>query len=214
MEVQYDLEDHNTQWPNIIFGEFYENDLTTLDKNEHFYNFERLHFPKVQFVYVRSNSKLHFEDLANKRFTGFRIKWKYCCSGNSTKKMTYNSDNKNFIKMANLVHTLKLSEFELMNLVRAAKVEKKAVIDDLMSLNQLEEIFKTVGDKLNESVYNAEEPLYENKISDQSLEIAAKMFIYIMAPQGQYWKDWYNVYKYWLKNTSIRRLLGIPCIVD
>ena len=40
MEVQYDLEDHNTQWPNIIFGEFYENDLTTLDKNEHFYNFE------------------------------------------------------------------------------------------------------------------------------------------------------------------------------
>ena len=46
-------------------------------------------------------------------------------------------------------------------------------------------------------------------ISDENLELAAKMFLYIIAPQDQYWIDWHKKYSDWMTRYSIRRLLSM-----
>ena len=76
-------------------------------------------------------------------------------------------------------------------------------------------LFQSIGTELNESVYQINEPLFENEISDETLKTAATMFTYIIATEihsknidKDYLKSWVIVYKEWMRTYSLRRLLG------
>ena len=48
----------------------------------------------------------------------------------------------------------------------------------------------------------------EFAITEEDLDTAAKMYIYIIAPQSSYWVKYYKNYKRWMENSSLRRLLS------
>ena len=69
-----------------------------------------------------------------------------------------------------------------------------------------DDIFKQIGEKLNGITLAS--PLYSDEITDETLKIAAEMYLYIMSPLGEYWQHWHTVYTNWLEISSLRRLLG------
>ena len=56
--------------------------------------------------------------------------------------------------------------------------------------------------------------LIEEKVSDDTLETAAQMFIYMTAPQHKYWVKIFYQYSHWLENLSLRRTLGNNLLSD
>ena len=68
------------------------------------------------------------------------------------------------------------------------------------------DIFKDIRTQINEHTDNL--PVDSKYISDETLEVAAKMYLYIMAPAQDYWLNWYNKYSEWLDRCTLKRLLG------
>ena len=91
---------------------------------------------------------------------------------------------------------------------------------------QYDIIFAKVGQELNasqytytdpyhyndpKSVFDTSTPLYGKEITDETLETAAEMLLYIMSPQdiNDYWTNWHITYYNWSHQTSsLLRLLS------
>ena len=56
-------------------------------------------------------------------------------------------------------------------------------------------------------MYNESEPMYENEISCETLEIAVEMFMYVGTPPDGFWVEWYHYFQYLLEG-SLRNSLG------
>ena len=124
-------------------------------------------------------------------------------------------------RMANFVHKSNSSlssQTFLWNIVKAEKFLWKPIISApkdngygalrAKSFQELyDDIFKEIGEKMNLTPWTA--PLYENDITDDSLKTAAEMFLYIMAPQQEYWVKWHKIFSGWMENSSLRRVLGL-----
>ena len=114
---------------------------------------------------------------------------------------------------ANLVHAGQLLKEDIMPFVRQTKTENKDKVHSFDStqdaINSFGDIFDTIGNNFNKTLWRISKPLFEHDISDQSLETAAEILIYIMAPPDQNWLNWYRVYEEWMiRISSLRRLLG------
>ena len=161
---------------------------------------------------------MYFEDFMRKRFTGFNVKWEFCCNGNDTadnwiQDNVYNY-NKLFMQIANVIHASNSSKTDIMQLVRSTKVKHKdklhAFDDRTIANDSFKNALNSIGHKMNMTQYMISDPLYVDEISDQSLEIAAEILIYIMAPPDQNWLNWHRVYEEWMLQVqnSLRRLIG------
>ena len=121
--------------------------------------------------------------------------------------MSYKSTklSKLFIKVVNLVHIVgPSSKDDLMQLA----MEKKSSGIPLGYIVEYESIWKMVSLEFNESAINVSELLDENYVSDETLEAAAEVFIYILAQSEDYWTKSYAQFKFWLLTNSLRRSLG------
>lgn len=165
----------------------------------------------------------------HKRFTGFKISW-YChtCNGKRatnpdfTFRKRKHYENLLFIMIANLIHfgqkhdiptvsiweklrTAKLNWYEIiaeyypnkmMTHYNGAYSEKRYIYTEIFKDIKLENI----GEIIDTYTYN---------VTDETLETAAKMFIYLTAPPKQYWINALDIYKSWLEKLSPIRILGI-----
>ena len=215
--LTYDIE--NNYGSNLKINcdkDNYYSNATFLNKTMHEYSQKRIVSEKCDIKYTRYIPQMYFEDLKKKRFTGFSVRWefdnniianKYTYTGKATSKF--------FIKTANLVHAGRLLKEDIMPFVRQTKTENKNKVHSFDStqdaINSFGDIFDTIGNNFNKTLWRISKPLFEHDISDQSLETAAEIFIYIMAPPDQNWLNWYRVYEEWMiRISSLRRLLGKP----
>ena len=67
------------------------------------------------------------------------------------------------------------------------------------------DLVSELGSKLN---INSSVPI-QQKITEDELNIATQLFIFIMTPQNENWIKWYKKYSYILeREVSVRRVLG------
>ena len=74
-------------------------------------------------------------------------------------------------------------------------------------------IFIELGKAFNKSVCNGQMPFSEHEITEETLETAAKVLLYIITPQAQeqFWFEWYKKYQVWLSakpEISLGRILS------
>ena len=168
--------------------------------------------------------RLYFADLKSKKFSGFKVSWKYNHDPSISEqilnfyesinyKYTTYGWNLKFINLANLVHSTEYSKSYFFTYVRDYKKKRvnRFTAPFLSGYNHMGEVydafFKQIS-LLNETAFNISDPLYANEISYESLVTAAKMLFYITTSQkGRYWFDWYTLYSTWINNSK-RRLLG------
>ena len=175
----------------------------------HEFTLKRKEFTKCDVFYKRSTSMKKMYFVETKKFPGLNIKWTYDYNGSNITgydKMSYKSTklSKLFIKVVNLVHIVGASsKDDLMHLA----MEKKSSGIPLGYLVEYESIWKMVSLEFNESAINVSE-LFNEDISDETMETAAEVFIYILAQSEDYLFRSYGQFKYWLLTNSLRRSLG------
>ena len=157
--------------------------------------------------------------------TGFKVKWNCSnCHANDTldNNKNYHShkqENRYYRKLANLLQTGIPTDL-VWKVLKRTKLEYQNVIIDnwdyatygyigsvYKKMNMYEYFFGTMLYKLNISS-TANYDMIEEEISDDTLETAAKMFIYMTAPQQKYWTEIFYQYTNWLEHLSPRRILG------
>ena len=160
--------------------------------------------------------------------TGFKVKWNCSnCHANDTldNNKNYHShkqENRYYRKLANLLQTGIPTDL-VWKVLKRTKLELIWDIEENQSwnikmyrmlglayerLNMYEYFFGTLLLKLNiSSAFDYDSN--EEEISDDTLETAAKMFIYMTAPQQEYWTEIFSQYSNWLEHLSPRRILGM-----
>ena len=212
LTLKYDIADHENNYVGIFCGishldEGFWNGILNTYKHE--FTLERKEFTKCDVSYIRSTSMKKMYFVGTKKFPGLNIKWAYDYSGGNITgydKMSYKVTkiSQLFIKVVNLVHTVGASsKDDLMHLA----MEKKSSGIALGYLVEYESIWKMVSLKFNESAINVSE-LFNEDISDETLETAAEVFIYILAQSEDYLFRSYAQFKYWLLTNSLRRSLS------
>ena len=226
LQFEYDIEDNQYAYLRIVCRYQHGNqNITDLNKKTQNKLKTMMIQEKCEINYQRHNPPLYFKKLKTKRFTGFNLKWKFCCSLNTRDKKKISDTKKAniFIKIAKMIHlnAVNISKHDLMNFVKGAKVEyqydmRPSIITGNWdaaekSLEILKVVEKKIQDKLalNESISGSSYPVYEHEISDETLATAAQILIYILAPQQKYWFEWYDAYEKWLGSLSLQRLLSI-----
>ena len=164
--------------------------------------------------------RLYYADWKSKRFTGFSATWEWKYTNKSTSwyltKYSREDFNKKFIRLVNLVHSLSSEPRD--NMMEAAK-QVKADYMNVMGVidtegNIISEwydwMFEQLEEKINRGDYIYEDAYDESDvvISDETLETAAHMLLYLMAPPKAYWTEWYRTYDEWLNSKPyLKRLL-------
>ena len=169
-----------------------------LDSSKNEFRIEQSNFQGIKIHFSRSFPQLNFNDWAAKRFTGFKVEWKYDHIRKNNKSIpwghSWSNNNRHFITIANLVQSV--GSEEAWNIIVKVK-------DDFwkdMFVLDVDDAFEEVEVYLSEDI--------DVNITEEALEVGAEIFTYFMAPPEDYWKEWYFKYKEWLKQCSLRRLLG------
>ena len=140
--------------------------------------------------------------------------------------------NEIFVEIANLVHKITKSSpsQNFANIVKKFKAEKDNVLllmdpyslsmgrgeanfhllDGLVGMLFAYATNNSMTGQNSTSVNDLAVPLYEDEISDPTLETAAKILLHMMTPQETYWVEWYSKYESFLgaKPHSLRRILS------
>ena len=176
----------------------------------------------ISIIFERKFQKVDFLDWQTKRFTGFSVQWVYLHNNDDTKAdKNLRIYSKNFQRMANYLHkSNNLTNKTLWNYVKLQKAYWMAAISDPKSSgygsnsylsktveDMYDDIFKEIGPKINQTPWTT--ALYADDISDETLKTAAEMFLYIMAPQQEYWVKWHSKFSEWMEHSSLRRVLGL-----
>ena len=158
----------------------------------------------------------------HKRFTGFKVEWNCTnCFDKDNYDSTFEEENKYFIRLSNIVNEGNESK-EIWNALKSTKKELHARIQEIFlngqnwkstsgrgenKKNMFDIFFETMEDKLSLSIKY--KYLLHIDITDQTLEDAVDMFLYMTAPYQEYWIHSLNLYSNWLENLSLRRILGL-----
>ena len=168
-----------------------------------------------------------------KHIPGFKLQWRYEniaeLRNQSTQK--YNEyQNEEFRRIVSYIQYLDLTRNEselqrVWTVVREIKAQWMETIKDPPSnyvvvygrtckdgleRRDCEELMfhdlvSELGNKLN---INSSFPI-QQKITEDELNIAAQIYIFIMTPQNENWLQWYKKYSYILERQgSVRRVLG------
>ena len=199
-----------------------------LDSNEteyvHVFPLKR-NFQFIKILMTRSISPLAFVSLNPELSTGFRVQWEFITNSTVTavdRSSKWKTGTKHFKIMANMVFVTGNSMKDLMwNMTKQVKAEwlerlvtRRTNVDvDDMYYKMLKDLVERLVEHLpasdkvvmTEIVNDVEK---EFAITEEDLDTAAKMYIYIIAPQSSYWVKYYKNYKRWMENSSLRRLLG------
>ena len=92
LHFKYDIEDNNFAKITVVCRHKGFLNITELDKGTKNYKLQTMIDKNCEITYKRHNPNVYFEDLKKKRFTGFNLKWEYCCSSNDEKYMKTFSD--------------------------------------------------------------------------------------------------------------------------
>ena len=174
---------------------------------------------------TRSISPLAFVSLNPELSTGFRVQWEFITNSTVTavdRSSKWKTGTKHFKIMANMVFVTGDSMKDLMwNMTKQVKAEwlerlvtrpTNVDVDDMYY-----KMLKDLGERLAEHLPASDKVVMteivndvekEFAIAEEDLDTAAKMYIYIIAPQSSYWVKYYKNYKRWMENSSLRRLLS------
>ena len=175
------------------------------------------------------------EELKLKYIPGFKLKWRYenIADLKNQSTQTYNDKNEEFRRISSYVQYLDLTRNEselqkVWDVVKEIKAQWMETIKNPSSnyvvvfgmngktcQNGLErrdceelmfhDLVSELGNKLN---INSSFPI-QPKITEDELNIAAQIFIFIMTPQKENWLQWYKKFSYILERQgSLRRVLG------
>ena len=205
IEIEYDyVNDGNDQESVGIGGG------TGFDPSKKFNKTIKANFYSFDVSFQRFWKALEYSKWKERRFTGMRIKWSYNSTANDDKTLASYSDEeetKIFIRMTNLVNKVADKE-NIWSVVKQVKFENYHYTQ-LGQNGITTEMMKAIETKLNV----ATDLSLVNGITEENLEVAAKMFTYIMAPAQDYWTQWFHIYENYLYHgtfygTSFRNLVG------
>ena len=175
-----------------------------LDSSKNEFRIEQSNFQGIKVHFSRSFPQLNFNDWAAKRFTGFKVEWKYEHIRKTNKSTpwghSWSYNNRHYITIANLVQSV--GSEEAWNIIIKVKDDYWAN----MFVLDVDDAFEEVEVIISEDI--------DVNITVEALEVGAEIFTYFMAPPEDYWKEWYFKYKEWLKQCSLRRLLGITHLLS
>ena len=182
------------------------------------------------FVFSREfPSKDESLEWKNKRFTGFKVTWK-CIENCSEAILDYDKNfikhgrsyrNKLFVILANLIHeggsiesfwkTIKGIKYEWDQSVRA-QTKSGEFYNDWTQNKPRKSIYETFLEYFCENLNITKEltkySKYTDTVIDETLDVAAKMFLYIIAPTQNNWGDVYSLYSNWLLKLTPARIIG------
>ena len=172
IEVEYDIEDFNGEYVRVNFEE--------LDSNVKRATLEYpLDFTAILVQFNRDMSAADLEKWQNKRNTGMRVSWHY--SGNVTSQPPPTDKNKGFTQLANVLHE--------QNDPGGIWVDIKELRKEYLQGNSIEcevedwRIARTYYLLLGLSnLYGnvTTEPVYKDDITEETLETAAKMYVFML----------------------------------
>ena len=225
INIEYDIE------PNFECVKLDSDINECLQKNQSLFQttLERLKGNKTvkvnnrEIIFTRDfESMREFSKWSNKRFTGFEVQWNCtnCDEKGNHPQFKHNAENKHFVMIANLI----LEGTPLDKLWKAIKATKKELRGQIIEtydekwtdkhydyyisrrVNLYELFFETLKNYMNTSVtYDAN---YGN-ITDEILESAANLFIYMTAPHQKYWRGAYDFYSDCLEYLTPRMIVGM-----
>ena len=176
----------------------------------------------VYIDFKRSLSQLDVENWNSRRMTGMNVSWFYTSpsSVQSDRKFVAQEGNSYYRKIVSLVHQLQQSEDQLWSAARLAKMSQRKYLGKLQCFGNLftssfdfdrktsrllEQTLKQLG------VQNIQVKNTSQDISDETLELATKIYIYLgNCPKNHWynWDIWSNFYTNILnKDFSIRNFL-------
>ena len=208
IQVAYDFEGSSDQ-EYIGFD-----DETELDSNKKFEERVLKNYEWKSVSFGRFWNRLRFINWNDKRFTGMKVTWNYNTSSSTKESKTQRSFlgedlSTIFIRLANLVHVKENEEA----IWKTLKNKKLLKLDEFLAYGYNIALFYDLMDKIEIALDSKTEldPLYS--ISDENLELAARMFTYMLAPHQDYWAKWYLMYSNYLyhatlEKTSVRNIVA------
>ena len=129
--------------------------------------------------------------------------------------MTYTRNqkyNKLFIEIVNLINE-GTSPDVIWPVKKSTKVDWQSVISLAMERQGYlyDKVWEHIMKNLNISVRKSTND-YKNTITDETLEAASKIFIYLTAPPQMFWIKVLDGYSLWCNELSLSRTLGISLI--
>ena len=142
--INYDIDNTESSHLNVKCDKEYWG--TYLNKSKHNQEMKKIISQKCDITYIRRVLPMYFEDLKRKRFTGFNVKWEFCCSGNNTSDKHIQDHphnyNKLYMQIANVVHASNASKKDIMQLVRSTKVKHKDKLHAFNDRTTANELFQ------------------------------------------------------------------------
>ena len=207
-----------------------------IDGNLRTKEFRLENFSGITITYSRTEdlTETDIKELTLGSIPGFKLQWRYenIADLRNQSAETYDDRNEEFRRIAFYVQYLDLTrnESELQKawaVVKQIKAEWMETIKDpytyvingiiceSMDCDYLvcdceelmfHDLVSELGNKLN---INSSFPI-QQKITEDELNIAAQIYIFIMTPQNENWLQWYKKYNDILERQgSVRRVLGI-----
>ena len=225
LQFSYDLEG---QFESIKYQSI-SHDISNemFDSNETEYEINEVTQYSGKTLHILFNRNFHtdsYADWVNKRPTGFRVKWNNPYDYEHELDMFQKDYNDIFIIFVNLIRNSTLTNEEIMDIVRQKKLKR---IESLTGTDGrygtdgswldwsdlLREIFLDVVKSFDPSIKSlarADQNVYDNGVTDDTLKTAVEMFVYLIAPyeKDSYWIYWWSEYRTWLEDISLRRLIG------
>ena len=171
-------------------------------------------------------SRNEFKKWKKKRITGFKVQWNCtnCFTTGIDPSLTFKrkAENVLFVKLANLLNKTSLSIELIWNILKTTKSDLQSEIGEvgvrswginryfgssIKKMTMLEHFFEILLQNLPITLEGNFDMVVDD-ISDDKLETAFKMFIYVTAPYQKYWSLISEIYSEWLFNLSPRRILG------
>ena len=167
---------------------------------------------KIYFVRNIPNSE-ELNKWKNKRFTGFSVSWS-CrnCNGELSRYRTFGNqdENKLFIKIANLIHGGTSSAL-IWTVIHSQLVDWQVEFERENDLDKLtsEDIFKNVIlANLNSTFEPSSWNIFSENITEDTLEAASRIFLYLETPSQEHWKILLDMYLDFVDRLSLSRLIG------
>ena len=219
LEIFYDaIEKHDQRnYETVeILSDSYE---TLQSSNERIVRKIALNKRSIYVEFTRSLTQEEVDNWNTRRMTGMTVSWRYSSSSVEPeryflKKDFWNSANSYFRKIASLVHNQHQSKEQLWRAARLAKMNQDlgpcygnlftSTLDEKQQSKLLQETLKNLGLK-NISVENTSQ-----EISDETMELATKIYIYLAnCPKDYwfYWDIWINFYTDIARNNNVRTFL-------